>query len=1483
MPASQLTEKEQDAIGVRLRRADMVARVNTIQSSLEHDTPIRLVNSFDELPVEVRMDAKEKAIPASAVKGCYAGGEIYINLATVKTAEELEQTINEELYGHYGFHAMYGLENRSNMHALYQAIGGDEGFARLCQQHNVDLSFYQDTTQELNRQARESILAEELLAHLATTQSPTVHNRVQVLYGGLRHWWRENGFTRLPRYNNADIANLLHKANKAARQGPAQKSVSIGDALTRVTDANGLSLDTQLAGSYPLISAWTLLAQHDEAFTFGRSDASDLEAIVADLEGPQGLSIHRDDARALDRPLDFMPEKAWVITDPNGTEALIFQRGESVWIDVGQLNRDDMGKRIYNIAANYAFNNDLKFIGDPGGLSNLAVTRRLENMVSSALKFGTTRHLAPHERQLGSTEDAPGLDWREGDDAHNVREMLIASYQATVKQVPQLENVGYNHKTGQFEDRSSGYAYTREDLYNAVSQLRAGYDERRARGEFRNESGIGGPFTAGRTTVERAIFTGTILRGKSEENTELLAHLGNAWSERLNGILYSLSADPADWKQPSPPPQTQTPREWDFPIERPLPGATLNSDEPTATALTALGRAQRALLDHSEALLKQSNEAGRNRRRDTRSAQFNDHTGPAAPLSAAFTGSDFALAKGQVRNLRDSARAYKLAAHTLNEQTIEAWRPLVEQADEAAVHAWFKQALGVDLPESDHAVAALSTALDAADAPAPALDDNTPPHEATEEPSSNAPLGDEVRAYIKAVNDAYEADDLDRAERLDAQLEALLERIETSLQEHEETPEADGQDSDFDHAQLDEMLAHLYLHQYGEHLGEHTGSSPNSRFMPRFDDEAEFVQALRETISVYGSWGAHEPFTDEQVIDMARDAYETNANRLDFLRDRLYQAALQSEQPTQRVADPNTPRPRPPLWVDETLANEGALFQFAGSRALTANKVALAAAMQFANEGYEREAIRQKTGWFQGEDDKWRFEISDHQARIKTEKMRLVGKNVHSFGGRLDDILDHPELFAAYPEMANLLVDLTIDPNKAQAGVSYAPSAEHTALGDIDAQGATIEQAKEVLLHEIQHAIQHREQFSLGTNPGWLRQSYMRSLQERQEKLNKRLVHAEVMADASDRYAQEAKLIHKELGHIETTLAKCQQNDSQMESAFRTLYLDVYGEREARLTHERANLTEQQRWDTPPHNPAQVRPRLVIQSQDDYQEIAAKMALSPVANVTLLPGRSILRLTQAADRSSFLHEGAHIFLDMEIKTSRDREPDQLQTKICNYLEVENLQQVGRTEHEKFARGFEQYMREEQAEQSAPRGIRGVFNTVKGWLQNTYAVAEDLGEPLSPAAKEMYAELMAGYEQPEPDNLYQAEKHERLIAMDLKKTGLYLPGEAYTNAKILTAYALAKAERDPEYPTVDRVFDRMNLHIEHVTPQQVANDVRFDWDSFDLRAATRRAMATDSEAAQRPEPEMNNYDLSREARNYSQQLEQRAERGPAIAR
>lgn len=64
-------------------------------------------------------------------------------------------------------------------------------------------------------------------------------------------------------------------------------------------------------------------------------------------------------------------------------------------------------------------------------------------------------------------------------------------------------------------------------------------------------------------------------------------------------------------------------------------------------------------------------------------------------------------------------------------------------------------------------------------------------------------------------------------------------------------------------------------------------------------------------------------------------------------------------------------------------SNPSILYQFAGEQAATANKLTLETAKQRLDAGEDAETIRQETGWFKGVDDKWRFEISDKDAKLK--------------------------------------------------------------------------------------------------------------------------------------------------------------------------------------------------------------------------------------------------------------------------------------------------------------------------------------------------------------------------------------------------------------------------------------------------------------------------------------------------------------------
>jgi len=90
-----------------------------------------------------------------------------------------------------------------------------------------------------------------------------------------------------------------------------------------------------------------------------------------------------------------------------------------------------------------------------------------------------------------------------------------------------------------------------------------------------------------------------------------------------------------------------------------------------------------------------------------------------------------------------------------------------------------------------------------------------------------------------------------------------------------------------------------------------------------------------------------------------------------------------------------------------------------------------------------------------------RFEVDDSGAKLNLQGIQKSNK--------LGDILDHPELFNQYPELKNVKVELSANPNSMFDGKKITLSA--FAAKD-----------PSVLLHEVQHAIQSKEGFAFGTS-----------------------------------------------------------------------------------------------------------------------------------------------------------------------------------------------------------------------------------------------------------------------------------------------------------------------------------------------------------------------------------------------------------------
>lgn len=318
-------------------------------------------------------------------------------------------------------------------------------------------------------------------------------------------------------------------------------------------------------------------------------------------------------------------------------------------------------------------------------------------------------------------------------------------------------------------------------------------------------------------------------------------------------------------------------------------------------------------------------------------------------------------------------------------------------------------------------------------------------------------------------------------------------------------------------------------------------------------------------------------------------------------------------------------------------------YSIAGERSNTADLGAEDEARRLEAEGYSADEIYRETGWFRGTDGQWRYELDDSGMRyypnadaqfrrdhpeyermmglndklldgsISVEEFselqdldRTWGQETNRLAGRLRngtvplrDVIDHPILFEAYPELQDIRVRYD-DLNRGEYG-NYNQETNTITL----ANGLSREDAEETILHELQHAMQKIEEHARGSSP-----SYWESVQEEQnnvqakiqrlaneahkieqesgyndffEEATERLINGEISRD--DFRAEEREWLREHAPEI----LRIEAEEQRITEAYRNyknlyadrlpmdLYMNTYGEQEARNTAERRTMNQEQR------------------------------------------------------------------------------------------------------------------------------------------------------------------------------------------------------------------------------------------------------------------------------------------------------------------
>ena len=259
---------------------------------------------------------------------------------------------------------------------------------------------------------------------------------------------------------------------------------------------------------------------------------------------------------------------------------------------------------------------------------------------------------------------------------------------------------------------------------------------------------------------------------------------------------------------------------------------------------------------------------------------------------------------------------------------------------------------------------------------------------------------------------------------------------------------------------------------------------------------------------------------------------------------------------------------RQKVTMDAINSSENIRFSLAGERGAAAADKAeertarmdnLSVARKMEEEKKDAKAIKMATGWERGADGKWRYEMPD--AKIKDTMDVGGGHIVKRYeddmlwnGGKLSKAIDAPELFKAYPQLKDVLIDTDAIMNDMPSNGEY-----NSKTNTITIHADELKYMNSILNHEIQHAIQDIEGFAKGGSPRLVRGEVKKRFDEVTKQIKQ--LRAEGKED-------EAKaLIEKNRG-----LYNAYQKNDDYNS-----YKSLAGEVEARNVSARLNMTPEER------------------------------------------------------------------------------------------------------------------------------------------------------------------------------------------------------------------------------------------------------------------------------------------------------------------
>ncbi|XGC82045.1 LPD23 domain-containing protein [Bdellovibrio bacteriovorus] len=291
--------------------------------------------------------------------------------------------------------------------------------------------------------------------------------------------------------------------------------------------------------------------------------------------------------------------------------------------------------------------------------------------------------------------------------------------------------------------------------------------------------------------------------------------------------------------------------------------------------------------------------------------------------------------------------------------------------------------------------------------------------------------------------------------------------------------------------------------------------------------------------------------------------------------------------------------------------NRGEFFQFAGQQSQAAPIPQLQKANQMFEAGTDIETIRKETGWFMGPDKRWRYEISDKNAKLKIVKFGS-GKRY-----KLADILEHEELFNAYPGLREMQVVLGIARGKRAGSYSRATKTLEVLVDRKFPDGVLeSEQAEFANIKQTPEFKEFSEKY-WATNSKEVKRSLYRAWKETElgKRYDELMREFDKVKKVSPKTLPEAELntVLHEIQHAIQHIEGFANGAKMGRSVYgKEKYWNTLGEVEARNVESRKNLSDAERqeltpdsltWKNPIINWGSVTEELPIASPQELQNI----------------------------------------------------------------------------------------------------------------------------------------------------------------------------------------------------------------------------------------------------------------------------------------